>query len=95
MLEDRTESGDSDLVASLFEFPSSIIVTDDKRLRNTCRALGGKVIGTFGILINSVKKGDIAKEEALNVLDKLNNIGFRMSLELYRTVRENIERIYE
>ncbi|HUX99848.1 MAG TPA: DUF3368 domain-containing protein [Candidatus Deferrimicrobium sp.] len=93
LLGDRNESGDSDIVAFLLDFPSSIIATDDKRLRNICRALGGKVTGTFGILINSVKKGTISKDEALNILDKLNNIGFRMSLELYKTVKEKIERV--
>ncbi len=91
LLGDRNESGDSDIVASLLDFPSSIIATDDKRLRNMCRALGGKVTGTFGILINSVKKGNISKEEALIILDKLNDIGFRMSLELYKTLRKKLK----
>jgi len=42
-------------------------------------------------LINSVKKYNISKEEALMILDKLNKMGFRMSLELYKTIREIIE----
>ena len=91
ILGDKYETGDSDIVALLIDSPSSIIATDDKRLRNVCRALGGKVTGTLGILINSVKKQNISKEEALMILDKLNEIGFRMSLELYNTVREKIE----
>jgi predicted nucleic acid-binding protein len=90
ILGDKYETGDSDIVALLIDSPSSIIATDDKRLRNVCRALGGKVTGTLGILINSVKKQNISKEEALMLLDKLNEIGFRMSLELYNTVREKI-----
>ena len=91
ILGDKYETGDSDLVALLIDSPSSIIATDDKRLRNVCRALGGKVTGTLGILINSVKKQKISKEEALAILDNLNTIGFRMSLELYNSVREKIE----
>lgn len=91
ILGDKYETGDSDIVALLIDSPSSIIATDDKRLRNVCRALGGKVTGTLGILINSVKKQKISKEEALTILDKLNTIGFRMSLELYNSVREKIE----
>jgi len=91
ILGDKYETGDSDIVALLIDSPSSIIATDDKRLRNVCRALGGKVTGTLGILINSVKKQNISKEEALMILDKFNKIGFRMSLELYNTVREKIE----
>ncbi|MFO8018563.1 MAG: hypothetical protein R6U96_08005 [Promethearchaeia archaeon] len=58
-----------------------------------CRALGGKVTDTFGILINSVKKQKISKDEAMAILDNLNTIGFRMSLELYKTVKGKIEQL--
>ena len=91
ILGDKYETGDSDIVALLIDSPSSTIATDDKRLRNVCRALGGNVTGTLGILINSVKKQKISKEEALAILDKLNAIGFRMSLELYNLVKMKIE----
>ena len=91
ILGDKNETGDSDIIALLIDSPSAIIATDDKRLRNVCRALGGKVTGTLGILIHSVKKHKISKKEALEVLNKLNTIGFRMSLELYNSVKERIE----
>lgn len=91
LLGDKYESGDSDIVASLLDSPSSLVATDDKRLRSICRALGGKVTGTLGIIIHSVKKHILTKEEALIMLDKLNRIGFRMSLELYNIVKEIIE----
>ncbi|MBD3254420.1 MAG: hypothetical protein GF383_04965 [Candidatus Lokiarchaeota archaeon] len=55
ILGDTNETRDSDIVALLIDSSSSIIATDDKGLRNVCRALGGKVTGTLGILINSVK----------------------------------------
>lgn len=93
ILGDKKETGDSDIVALLIDKPSSIIVTDDKRLRNVCRALGGKVTGTLGLLINSVKKESISKETALILLDKLNRTGFRMSIELYNCVKDKIEEI--
>ncbi|HEY0088046.1 MAG TPA: DUF3368 domain-containing protein [Candidatus Lokiarchaeia archaeon] len=91
LLGDKYESGDPDIIALLLDFPSSLIASNDKRLRSICRALGEKVTGTLGILINSVKKYNISKEEALMILDKLNKMGFRMSLELYKTIREIIE----
>ena len=93
ILGDKCETGDSDIVALLIDSPKSIVATDDKRVRNVCRAIGGKVTGTLGILINSVKQQIISKEEALSILDKLNLIGFRMSLELYTTVRVKIEQL--
>ena len=44
-------------------------------------------------MINSLKKGKISKEEALLILDQLDSIGFRMSLELYKKIKETIEGI--
>jgi len=93
ILGDKIETGDSDIIALLIESPSSVIDTDDKRLRNVCRALGGKVTGTLGLLINSVKKQIISKDVALELVNKLNKIGFRMSLELYKAVKKKIEKI--
>ncbi|TFF63394.1 MAG: DUF3368 domain-containing protein [Promethearchaeota archaeon] len=58
---------------------------DVKKIRNVYRVLGGKVTGTLGILINSLKEKSISKKEALELLRKLNNFGSRMSLELYET----------
>ena len=93
ILGDLLETGDSDIVASLLDFPRSVIATDDKRLRTVCKALGGKVTGTLGILIQSAITGKISKNEALNLLKKLNATGFRMSLELYEKIRSKINEI--
>lgn len=91
ILGDENETGDSDIVAALIDSPTIIIATDDKRIRNVCRALGGKVTGTLGILINSVLIQKVSKVEAVEILDKLNTTGFRMSIELYNAVRDKIK----
>ncbi|NVM31247.1 MAG: DUF3368 domain-containing protein [Candidatus Helarchaeota archaeon] len=93
ILGDSMETGDSDIVASLLDFPQSLIATDDKRLRSVCRALGGKITGTLGILIHSARIGKISKDKALEILKYLNNTGFRMSLELYEEVQKNLNEI--
>jgi len=92
ILGDEEETGDSDVVAALLDLGCAV-ATDDKRLRNVCRALGGKVTGTLGILIHSVKTGKITKDEALKILKQLDATGFRMSVELYERVREILEEI--
>lgn len=92
ILGDQVETGDSDIVASLLESPKSVIATDDKRLRNVCRSLGGKITGTLGILIQSVRKGILYKDEALSLLKELHVSGFRMSLELYEKVKELLDK---
>jgi predicted nucleic acid-binding protein len=68
ILQDSVESGDSDVVAALLENPTEVVATDDRRLRVVCRSLGGKVTGTLGIVIHSVKIGRISKKEAFDVL---------------------------
>ncbi|MHA1379183.1 MAG: DUF3368 domain-containing protein [Candidatus Helarchaeota archaeon] len=93
ILGDTSETGDSDIVASLFDLPNSIIATDDKRIRSVCRILGGKITGTLGILIHSVKNNKLSKSEAFEILKKLHSTGFRMSLELYEEVRNKISRL--
>ena len=91
ILGDLIETGDSDIVALLLDLPHSLIATDDKRLRSVCKAIGGNITGPLGILIHSARRGKISKEDVLEILKDLNNTGFRMSLELYNTVRERIE----
>lgn len=93
ILGDLFETGDSDIVALLLDFPHSIIATDDKRLRSVCKALGGKITGTLGLLIQSAKQEKISKKEALDLLRNLNSTGFRMSLELYEKVKSKLNKI--
>jgi predicted nucleic acid-binding protein len=91
ILRDRVESGDTDVIAALLEHPAKVVATDDRRLRVVCRDLGGKVTGTLGIVIHSVKIGRISKKEAFEILRMLDRTGFGMSVELYERVREIIE----
>ena len=93
ILGDENETGDSDVVALLLDSPHSMVATDDKRLRTVCRALGGKITGTLGILIHAVKMGKLMKSEAFKILKELNQTGFRMSIELYENVKEKINEI--
>ncbi|RLI76232.1 hypothetical protein DRP05_13245 [Archaeoglobales archaeon] len=93
ILGDEEETGDSDVVAALIENPHYVVATDDRRIRNVCKALGGKVTGTLGIVIHSAKTGKIAKSEALEIVKQLDASGFRMSLELYEKVKEILDRI--
>jgi predicted nucleic acid-binding protein len=91
ILQDNVESGDTDVIAALLEHPAEVVATDDRRLRVVCRGLRGKVTGTLGIVIHSVKIGGISKKEAFEILRMLDKTGFRMSVELYEKVREIIE----
>jgi predicted nucleic acid-binding protein len=93
ILGDKFETGDSDLIAILLELPNSLIATDDKRLRNVCRSLGGRITGTLGILIYSVEKGKISKNKGIEILKNLDQTGFRISIELFNKVSTKIREI--
>ena len=92
VLGDDEETGDSDVVAALLDLDHAV-ATDDRRLRNVCRALGGRVTGTLGILIHSVREGKVTRDEALKILKQLDTTGFMMSVELYDKVREILESV--
>lgn len=88
ILGDRDETGDSDVIAALLDFPNSVVATDDKRLRTVCRTLGGKITGTLGILIHAVRMKKTTKREAMDLLGQLEATGFRMSIALYEKVKK-------
>lgn len=92
ILGDEKETGDSNVLALFLDYPEYIVATDDKRLRNVCRALGARVTGTLGFIIYSVETGKLAKDEAIKLLRELDAMGFRMSIGLYEKAREIIEK---
>lgn len=68
-----------------------LVVTDDKPLRNTCKALSIPVAGSIGILVRAVERGDIHPEEAKSSLEAMDDVGARMSASLYREALTLIE----
>lgn len=68
-----------------------LVVTDNKPLRNTCKALSIPVAGSIGILVRAVERGDINPEEAKLSLEAMDGVGARMSASLYREARRLIE----
>jgi len=68
-----------------------VVVTDDKRARNTCKRLGVKVIGTLGLVEFSKKHGVISKREALELLERIPSTSLYITPELLREARTKIE----
>ncbi len=93
ILGDEKETGDSDVLALFLDYPEYTVATDDKRLRNVCRALGARVTGTLGFIIYSVETGKLDKDESIKLLRELDATGSRMSIDLYEKVREIIEKL--
>ena len=69
----------------------AVVVTDDKRARNTCKRLGIRVIGTLGLIEFAKKHGAISKREALELLERIPGTSLYITPELLREARTKIE----
>ncbi len=67
-----------------------LALLDDESPRDLARALGIPVRGTLGVLVESVRKGRMAKTAALKKLDELSDVMY-MSGEIYKLARKALE----
>jgi predicted nucleic acid-binding protein len=70
---------------------SPVVVTDDKPLRQTCKALSVPVSGSIGILVRAVERGAIEAEEAKNTLYAMDEVGARFSASLMKRAENLID----
>jgi len=78
-----------------FEMVSPIVVTDDKPLRQTCKALSIPVSGSIGVLIRAVERGEIEPAEAKGKLYAMDEVGARLSASLIRRAERLIDEAVE
>lgn len=63
---------------------SPVVVTDDKPLRETCKALSIPVSGSIGVLVRAVERSDLAPGDAKDALLAMDEVGARLSASLLR-----------
>ena len=78
-LIDPLARGESETIALTVEENAEFIVIDDRLGRNRAKNLGLNVIGTLRVLRMMFDNGLIDKNEFLNSIKKLQEIGFRIS----------------
>lgn len=61
-----------------------LLLVDDREAVAICKLEGVKTIGTLGVIIQAVKKGILAKNEARRLINALVDRGFYLSVEVYR-----------
>lgn len=61
-----------------------VVITDDKPLRKTCKALSVPVSGSIGVVIAAVERGDLDSEEAKDALVAMDEVGAHLSVRLLR-----------
>ncbi|MGO8691435.1 MAG: DUF3368 domain-containing protein [Thermoguttaceae bacterium] len=69
--------GESEVLALALETPGSISILDDALARRFAQALGIKITGTLGILLDAKKAGLV--DAVAPLLDRLQDRGFRLA----------------
>lgn len=91
----RIRSGDVALLAAARIADEAVVVTDDKPLRGTCKALSIPVSGSIGVLIRAVERGDLEPEAAKETLYAMDEVGARLSASLVSRAERLIDRADE
>lgn len=92
-----TASGDSNVIGDVailgaaLDRSDVVVVTDDKPLRDTCKALSIPVSGSIGVLVRAVERGDATADEAKDALLAMDEVGARLSARLLRRAERLIE----
>lgn len=73
------------------DLDSSVVVTDDRPLRETCKALSIPVSGPTGVLVRAVERGDLTPDDAKDALLAMDEVGARLSASLLRRAERLID----
>ncbi|MEQ9438532.1 MAG: DUF3368 domain-containing protein [Cyclobacteriaceae bacterium] len=90
ILEMDLDAGEASAMALGLENEESLLLIDERKGRKVARALGLKITGTLGVIINAKEKNFInsIREE----IDKLRAIEFRMSENLIQQILDKFEK---
>lgn len=69
------DAGEAEALSLALENHNAIVATDDRNAIRACKALKLEFITAIAVLVRSVEKGLIVKEEGLIKLQKLQSIG--------------------
>lgn len=84
-------TGDVALLAIALASAEAVVVSDDKPLRKTCKALSIPLSGSIGVLIRAVERGDLSADGAKSKLLAMDEVGARLSVTLLRRAEAMIE----
>jgi predicted nucleic acid-binding protein len=83
--------GDVALLALGMTAENPVVVTDDKPLRQACKALGVSLSRSIGVLVASVERGTLSGDDAKDALVAMDEVGARLSASLFRRAERPIE----
>ncbi len=83
--------GDVALLACAIAASDPVVVTDDRPLRQTCRALSIPISGSIGVLVRAVEIGELDPATAREHLYAMDEVGARLSASLVREAERLID----
>ena len=83
-------SGETEALKLCKQLNAAYFIADDREARSVSRILNIKPIGTCGILIQTFRQASITEGEALQILDDLVKVGFRISSAVYRRILDEL-----
>lgn len=90
-VDPKNHNGDVMLLAHALSADEPVVLTDDKPLRKTCKALSIPVSGSIGVLIRAVEREDIDAGEAKDALYAMDEVGARLSASLVKRAEQMID----
>jgi len=86
----RLGFGEKEALKMCKQLNADYFIADDREARRVSRILNVKSIGTCGIVIQACRQGSITNTEALQIMDELVKVGFRISPTVYRRVLDEL-----
>lgn len=83
--------GDVALLAEALTNDDVVVVTDDKPLRKTCKALSIPVSGSIAVPVRAVERGVLSPTDAKAKLEAMDEVGARLSARLLRRAERLID----
>jgi len=83
-------SGEKEALKLCKQLNAVYFIADDREARRVSRILNIKPIGTCGILVQVFRQASITEGEALQILDDLVKVGFRISSAVYRRILDEL-----
>ena len=93
ILDLQLHGGETEAINLALNKKADIILLDDCKARNAAKSLGLNVKGTLGLLFAFLDKKLVNKSEFRLLLDDLIKADFRISIELYNEVLNQLDRI--
>ncbi len=87
----RLGSGEKEAIKLCKQINAKHLIADDKEARRVPKMLSITPMGTCSIIIHAYKQKAITKNEAVQIMDDLLKVGFRIDPELYRRILHELE----